>query len=250
MRWTNPGESKRSDWPRAARLALATGAGVLLLQASVPAQQPAAGGAGADRLAVVKQAAAENQQKLRQYTWTETQQVSLNGEVKSTKQMTCSYAPTGKSQCTPTGPPPAQKREGPLRERVVEKKTEELTTYMQQVKGVIGLYVPPDPARMEAAKAAGNMSVSAPGTGEAALIFKNYAQPGDSMSLDFAMVARKLSGLSVNTYVGDPSGTVTLTVQFAPLPDGTNYPAREVVNAAAKGIQVTITNSNYQKYTQ
>jgi hypothetical protein len=40
---------------------------------------------------------------------------------------------------------------------------------------------------------------------------------------------------------------VTLNVQFAILPDGTNYPAQEVVTAQAKGIVLTVTNGNYQK---
>jgi hypothetical protein len=233
---------------RAVRTFAAAGAAAVLLGATAAAQQAQAG--LPDRFAAVKQAAAENQQKLRQYMWTETQQVSLKGEVKSSKQMSCSYAPDGKPQCTPIGPPPAPKKTGPLRERAIEKKTEELTAYMQQVKGVIGLYVPPDAARMQAAFGAGNASLSKPATGEAAIVLKNYALPGDSMSLDFAMAAKKLSGLSVNTYVGDPSSPVSLSVQFAPLPDGTNYPAQEVVNAPAKGIQVTVTNSNYRKFGQ
>lgn len=233
----------------AVRLFLAAGAAAVLLRGTAEAQ-PAQGAGLSDRLAAVKQAAAANQQKLRQYMWTETQQVSLKGEVKSSKQMSCSYAPDGKSQCTLIGPPPQQQEKPGLRGRIAEKKTEELTDYMQQVKGVIGLYVPPDAARMQAAWAAGNASLSTPAAGEAAIVLKNYALPGDSMSLDFAMAAKKLAALSVNSYVGDASSPVTLSVQFAPLPDGTNYPAQVVVNAPAKGIQVTVTNSNYQKFAQ
>ena len=209
------------------------------------AAQAAGGDALAGRLAAVKASAAANQTALRQYTWTETMQVSLNGEVKSTKQMSCRYGPDGKVQRTPIGPPPEQSG-GPLRRRMVEKKTEELTGYMEQVKGVIGLYIPPDPARMEASFKAGNASLGRPAAGEAAIVFKNYAQPGDSMSLDFAMASRKMSGLSVNTSL-DPSSPVALTVQMATLPDGTNYPSQEVINAPAKGIQVTVTNSGYQR---
>jgi hypothetical protein len=121
---------------------------------------------------------------------------------------------------------------------------------MQQVKGLIGLYVPPDAARMKAAHAAGNVSFARPAAGEAGLVFKDYSLPGDSMTLDFAMATRKMVALSVNSYLGAPSSPVTLNVQFAQLPDGTNYPAQEVVNAAAKGIVVTVTNSNYQKMGQ
>jgi hypothetical protein len=199
------------------------------------------------KLAAVKQAAAANKAALQHYTWTETVQVALNGEVKSTKVMSCSYGPNGQVVKTPIGPPPAEPKGGPLRRRVAEEKKDELTGYMEQVKAVIGLYVPPDAGRMQQAHQAGNLSLGRPAAGEAGLVFKNYAQPGDAMTLDFSTAARKLAGLNVNTYVGDPSQPVTLTVQFASLPDGTNYPASVVVNAPAKKIQVTTTNSNYQK---
>ena len=218
-----------------------------------PQQQPAPGAGGLiadaikEKLEAVKQHAATNQAALRHYGWTENIQVSMNGEVKTTRQMGCRYGPDGKPQCTPLGPPPQQQEQRGIRGRIAEKKKEEFTDTMQQVKGLIGLYVPPDSARMQAAHQAGNVTFSRPATGEAGLVFRNYSLPGDSMTLDFAMAARKLTALSVSTYLGDPSNPVTLNVQFATLPDGTNYPAQEVVNLASKGIQLTVTNSNYQK---
>jgi hypothetical protein len=224
---------------------------LVLSTVPAPAQQTAGGGllkeALERKLQQVKQEAAANQAALRQYTWTENIEVRVNGDVKQTKQMSCRYGPDGKPQCSPLGPPPEQKKEGPLRERMIEKKKEEFTEYMQQVKGLIGLYVPPDSGRMQAAHAAGNMSLSRPQAGEAGLVFRNYSLQGDSMTLDFATGTQKLAALSVNSYLGAPSSPVTLAVHFAALPDGTNSPAQEVVNAAAKGIQVTVTNSNYQK---
>jgi len=220
-------------------------------QQATPQQPQGAGALLADALKAkveaLQQHAAANRAALRQYGWTESVQVAVNGEVKTTKQLTCRYGPDGKPQCTPLGPPPQEQPQRGLRGRIAEKKKEEFTDYMQQVKGLIGLYVPPDGPRMKAAHEAGNASFSRPAAGEAGLTFRNYSLPGDSMTIDFAMAARKMSALSVDTYLGDPSSKVTLNVQFAPLPDGTNYPAREVVNAAAKGIVVTVTNSNYQK---
>jgi hypothetical protein len=237
------------------RLAPILAAAALVLAGSSFGQQqqpaPGAGGLIADaikeKLEAVKQHAAANQAALRQYTWTENIQVALNGEVKTTKQMGCRYGPDGKPQCTPIGAPAPQQQERGIRGRIAEKKKEEFTDYIQQVKGLIGLYVPPDGARMQAAHQAGNVTFSRPASGEAGLVFRNYSLPGDSMTLDFAMAARKLTSLAVSTYLGDPSSPVTLNVQFATLPDGTNYPAQEVVNAAAKGIQLTVNNSNYQK---
>ena len=212
---------------------------------------PGAGGLLAEALKekveALQQHATANRAALRQYGWTENVQVAVNGEVKTTKQMSCRYGADGKPQCVPIGPPPQPQEQRGLRGRIAEKKKEEFTEYLQQVKGLIGLYVPPDGPRMKAAHAAGNASFSRPAAGEAGLTFRDYSLPGDSMTIDFAMAARRMSALSVNSYLGDPSSRVTLNVQFAQLPDGTNYPAQEVVNAAANGIVVTVNNSNYQK---
>ena len=225
---------------------LSSAAFFVLLVPTASAQQ--AGGGVLEKLQAVKQAAAANQQALHQYRWTEMIQVAVNGEVRNNKQMACQYGADGKPACTPMGPPPEQQEARGIRGRIMERKKEDMLDYMQQVKAVIGMYVPPEATRMENAFRAENASIAPmPGSGEAALNFKNYAQPGDTMSLDFRMGTRKLAGLTVNTYVGDPSAPVSLTVQFAQLPDGTNYPSQIVVNAAAKGIQVTQTNVNYSK---
>ena len=47
--------------------------------------------------------------------------------------------------------------------------------------------------------------------------------------------------------MGEAKDVVTLQVQMASLPDGTNYAGQTVLNATAKQLAVTTTNSNYQK---
>ena len=199
------------------------------------------------RLESLKQAAAANRAALNQYSWTESVQVSVHGEVKATKQMNCRYGADGKPQCAPSDAAPEQPQAHGLVGRIKAEKKEEFTDYIKQVKALIANYVPLDSAKMQAAHEAGNVSLSRRGAGEAGLVFKNYSLPGDSMTLDFSMQTHKLSTLAVNSYLGDPSSAVTLAVQFAILPDGTSYPAQETINAAAKGIQLLVTNSNYQK---
>jgi hypothetical protein len=44
----------------------------------------------------------------------------------------------------------------------------------------------------------------------------------------------------------DPKDIVTLAIQFASLPDNTNYVQQSVLNATAKKLVVTTTNANYQ----
>ena len=79
------------------------------------------------------------------------------------------------------------------------------------------------------------------------LVFKNYAQTGDQMTLTFDTATKKVGGLNVNTYLDDPKDVVTLAVKMASLPDGTNYVQQTVLDATAKQLQVKTTNSNYQK---
>ena len=199
------------------------------------------------KLDTLKQAAAANRAALGQYGWTENVQVSVNGEVKSTKQMNCRRGPDGKPQCTPVDAPTEQPPAHGLMGKIKAEKKEEFVDYITQLKALIGTYVPLDADKMQAAHEAGNVSLSRPGTGEAGLAFKSYSLPGDSMTLDFSTETRKLAKLAVNSYLGNPADAVTLAVQFATLPDGTSYPAQETVNAAAKGLELAITNSNYQK---
>jgi hypothetical protein len=206
------------------------------------------------KLAALKQAATQNKQALQQYQWVETTTVSYKGEPKPPKQDLCRYGPNGQVQKVPIGEPQQQQqqdsgRRGRLKEHVVEKKTSEIEDYMQQVKSVISMYVPPDPQRMQKAFQAHNVSI-VPGGGAAQLVFKNYAQPGDQMTISFDPAAKKIQSLDVKSYVGDPKSTISLAAQFASLPEGPNYVSQTVLNAPAKDIQVTTTNSQYSKLTQ
>lgn len=230
------------------RWAITIAAAVLV--ASLPVIAQAGGQAGGElqqKLAALKQSAAENQQKLHKYEWTETTQLTLKGDAKPPTLSMCQYGPDGKVQKTPMGSPPPPPSGGKLKQRVIAKKKEEMKDYMGQVKTLLAMYVPPDPQRMQQAFQAGKVSLNATaGSGLAALVFKDYAQPGDQMTISFNTAEKKISSLNVNTYMDEPKDTVTLAVQFASLPDGTNYVQQSVLNATAKQLQVTTTNSNYQ----
>jgi hypothetical protein len=200
-----------------------------------------------ERLAVVKMAMAANAQKLHQYQWIETTQITLNGEQKPPTQAGCQYGPDGRVQKTPIGSPSEEPGGGPLMKRIIEKKKAEMKQYMGDVKAVLALYLPPDPRKMEQAKQAGNLSVNPVPPSAVNLIFSNYAQPGDQMTLTFDTAAKKIASLSINTAMGASQDPVTLQVQMASLPDGTNYAQQTILNAVAKQLVVTTTNSNYQK---
>jgi len=75
---------------------------VLALAAAVPALSQ--NGALQQRLAAVQQAMAENQQKLRQYQWIETTQLTLKGDAKAPKQNLCQYVLAGKCRRLQSAP--------------------------------------------------------------------------------------------------------------------------------------------------
>jgi hypothetical protein len=144
-----------------------------------------------EKLAAVKAVAAENKQMLHQYQWIETTQLTLKGDQKPPTENSCQYGPDGQVQKTPIGPPPEQPSGGRMKERIIEKKKAEMKDYMQDVKAVLAMYVPPDPQRMQQAYQAGNVALN-PVPGAVNLVFSNYAQQGDKMTLTFDTSAKKL----------------------------------------------------------
>jgi len=222
-----------------------------IVAAVVPATTQMDGGSGGDlqqKVAAIKQSVAENQQKLHQYQWTETTQLTLKGEPKPPKTALCQYGPDGKVQKAVEGAPPTAPSGGRMKQKIIEKKKEEMQDYMGKVKTLLAQYTPPDPQKMELAFKAGNASIGPnPAAQTVGLVFKNYALTGDQMTLNFNTATKKVSGLNVNTYLDDPKDVVTLAVKMASLPDGTNYVQQTVLDATAKQLQVTTTNSNYQK---
>ena len=225
---------------------------LLMLLVSFPGAFAQTGsGMGAElqqKLMALKQSAAENKQRLHQYQWVETQQITLKGEQKPERVFQCSYGPNGQVQKIPMGAQQQQPDKRGLRGRIVEKKTEEMKDYMQGVQDVLSLYVPPNPQLMQQAFQNHNVSLNKTmGSGPAELVFSNYAKQGDQMTVAFDTTTRKIRTINVNTYMDNPQDKVTLSVQMASLPDGTNYASQTMLDATAKQIQVTTTNSNYAK---
>ena len=206
------------------------------------------------RVADLKESVAANKARLAQYQWTETTTTLLKGEVKKTEQNLCRYGPDGKVQKTPVGaqapapqPQQQQQRGGRVKSRIVEKKTEEFKDYGARLKSLIGEYVPPSRDNIQAAFQAGNASVT-PSGGVTSLVFSNYYKSGDKMTFAFDTAAKKISTIAVDTYLDDPkTDIVTLAVNFASLPDGTNYAASTNLKAGSKNMEIKTQNSAYQK---
>ena len=197
-------------------------------------------------LAALKQSLTQNRQQLKQYQWTQTETVLYKGEEKSRKEFMAHYGSDGKVQKTEIAASPEKHPRG-LRGHIEEKKKEELTADMKQAVDTVKLYVPPDPAKIEAARNAGKASIDLVEPQRIRLNFRDYEKPGDLLRIDIDPKTHKLVGANVSTYLNDPSDPVELVIQFGTLPDGTTYPSTTKLDVKAKNITVEQTNSNYTK---
>jgi len=199
-----------------------------------------------EKLMALKQHQEINKQKLAQYTWQETETISIKGEVKDTKVYQVQMV-NGQQQKTEISNQQAQQggREGRLKEHVVEKKKEEYQDYGQQIGALAKQYTTPNPEALMQAKQAGNISL-VPGNGTASLVVKNYVKQGDSITFTLDPQSKQLQDVRVASYLNDPSDAVTISAGFAQLPDGTNHVASTLINGVSKQLTVNEQNSNYQ----
>ena len=221
-------------------------AALLLTALALPgfAQQPTA----AERAALLKATMAASQEVLKQYEWIETTVVSLKGEEKSRKQARCYYgADGGVQKVEVTSTPPPEKKRG-LRGKIAASKQEELTDYMKSAIALVKTYVPPSPAKIQAAKDAGKVSIDVLEPGKRArLNFRDYEKPGDNLGVEVDLTSNRPLGLKVATYLEDAKDAVTLDVRMGQLNDGTTYPSDVALDAKAKKLTVTVKNSGYRK---
>lgn len=200
------------------------------------------------RIAEIKASSAANKQALARYTWLEQQTTSIKGEVKKTQQFQVRIGPDGQQQKIELNPQaPAAPSGGRFKQRIVAKKTEEFKDYGQQIAELGKQYAQVDPQALDQAYQRGDISLQPHGaTGTVSLIIKNYLKPGDSVTLVFNRQQKALLSVQVASYLTDPKDAVTIAVQFAKLPDGTNHVASNQVTGVSKQLGVMIQNSSYQ----
>lgn len=199
-----------------------------------------------ERLNAFRQNQEINKQKLAQYTWQETETIMIKGDVKDTKVYQVQVV-NGQQQKTEISNQPAQQggREGRLKEHVIDKKKEEYQQYGQQIAALAEQYTTPDPQRLIQAKQAGNVSLR-PGSDTASIVISDYVKPGDSLTFTLDPQTRQLLNVRVSSYLNDPSDAVSISAEFAQLPNGPNHVASTLINGVSKQLTVNKANSNYQ----
>lgn len=204
-------------------------------------------GTTAERVASLKANLANSQALLKAYEWMETTIITLKGDEKSRQMSRCYHGADGKVQKVPvTSPPPTTKKRG-LRGRIVEAKKEELTDYMHEAVALVKQYVPPDQARIQAAKDAGRVSITPLPGNHVRLTFSDYLKAGDSLFLELDLASSRPLEAKVATYLDSQKDPVSMDVKFGLLDNNATYPSTTTLEAKSKSLKVQVENSGYRR---
>jgi hypothetical protein len=202
----------------------------------------------AERVAQLKANIESSQTVLRQYEWIETTVVSVKGEQKARKQERCYYGADGGLQKVDSSSTPAPEKKRGLRGRIAARKQEDLTDYMKDAVALVKAYVPPNPAKLQAVKDSGKVSIDVLEPGKRArLNFRDYAKPGDNLGVEVDLANNRPLRLNVATYLEGAKDTVTLDVRMGQLNDGTTYPSDVTLDGTAKKLKITVKYGGYRK---
>ena len=109
-------------------------------------------------------------------------------------------------------------------------------------------YVPPNPAKIQAAKDAGKVTIEVLEPGKRArLNFRDYEKAGDNLGVEVNLHNNRPLGIKVATYLDDAKDVVLLEVRMGQLNDGTTYASDITLDAKAKNLTVAVQNSGYRK---
>ena len=217
--------------------------GLLLLGGAALAQQPTA----EDRVAALKASLASSRRPFASSSGSRRRPCPSRGSTKAQTQERCYFGADGKLQKVPVAaPPPAEKKRG-LRGKIAENKKEELSDYMKEAVALVKSYLPPDPAKIDAVKAAGRLSVSPQPGNRVRLTLATYLKPADSLNLEMNLADNTLATANVASTMDSDSAPVSLVVTFAKLDNGAVYEAKTVLDAKGKELRVSIEKSGYRK---
>jgi hypothetical protein len=212
--------------------------------------------ASQERVAAIKQSLQESMAALRQYEWVETTVIRVKDEEKSRTQQRSYYGADGEIQKVALTQPAASEQEksggrgrggGRLRKRIVERKTEQITEYMQRAVQTVHSYLPPDPVFVQKSRDAEKVTIQPLDAGRARVVLNDYMRPGDALTLELDLMTNSILAIEVDTYIEDVDDRVSLVVTFGRLEGGVSYQAETILEAPSQNVTVTIQNSDHRR---
>ena len=204
------------------------------------------------QVASFKQASAENNKKLAQYTWKQKVEVLKGGDVKKTMVYQIAIGPDGKQQKTEIAQPGGEqkKRRGGKRlQKKIAKKVDELKDYAERMMSLVGHYAKLDPSRLQEQFKAGMGSMTmGPGEGIVNLTVADFYKPGDTMTISIDKTVQAIRKLTASSYLDGPDDAVELSINFYNnLPDGTNYLGLMTVDGKKEKLTLKVQSYEHTK---
>lgn len=191
-----------------------------------------------------------NAQALKAFSWQQRTQIQLKGETKKVVINQMSYDGAGNQQKVKISeqPEPGQSQPsgGRLKQRIVQKKTDEFKEMLEGIAGLVKSYTEIPHEQLQTAMQKASFSA---GEGEmngaVQISMSGVIQNGDSFKIWIDRQAMLFRRVAINTtYEQKP---VTVGANYAMLPSGEVYMAQAIVNYPAKQVVVEIDNMNYQR---
>jgi hypothetical protein len=185
---------------------------------------------------------AANGKLLQEYTYKQRTEIKFRGEGRLVRINQMHFDANGKAQPTLISQTGGGAQPSGIAKALVEQKVHELQDYGNRISVLVENYFPIDPQKMVAALQKAELG----GSGETvSLIVKNYAVPGDVMSVIVDPINKKLRKFELKTLLDkDP---VNITAEMNTIPKGPIYPAFIKVKAPAKDLEIDISQYDYVK---
>ncbi|HLI86965.1 MAG TPA: hypothetical protein VKV17_23865 [Bryobacteraceae bacterium] len=185
---------------------------------------------------------AANAKLLQQYTYKQRTEIKFKGEGRFVRINQVHFDANGKQQTTLISQTGGGAKPSGIAKALIEQKVHELQDYGSRIGMLVENYFPIDPEKMAAALQKAELG----GTGEnVSLVVKNYAVPGDVMSVIVDPINKKLRKFELKTLLDkDP---VNITAEMNTIPKGPVYPSFIKVKAPAKDLEIDISQYDYVK---
>jgi hypothetical protein len=186
-----------------------------------------------------------NSQQLKKYKFKQLTETYHDGEMKNARIEEVYYSSRGErisivvEERQPPADPP---RRGPghrLINRKIESEKEKVKETIDRLVTLAGRYLPPDPARLQSAKATKDAN-----SGEVRLVLRDYVKDGDSMILSIDPVTKQPTKTEIHTMLDDAS--VSIVVVSDQIHDGPNYPAKMVIKFEEKRLELRVLTYDYR----
>jgi ribosomal protein L21E len=213
----------------------------------VSAQEPTP----AERVVALKAYLLESKTVLRQYEWTETIIVSIDGNEKCRMQHHCYYGADGLVQYVSMDQNASKNKSylGCDKNNLAGKQ--ELNVYIEDVLRLIRQYIPLNPSGIQAVTENDKLSfnITDPAK-QGRLTIRDFVLNGDRVDLDLDLTSNSPVALNINSYYNSKRDPLTLAVTFGSLYGSAAFAREMILVSRPNKLKVTLQNTEFRKVAQ